>query len=235
MTIPSTINTLNWDQATTDLNNTGYAILPKVLTHAECEELVQRYTDDTLYRKTVVMERHQYGKGEYKYYAYPLLPVIQQLRETVYPKLAPIANGWMEALNKQTRFPDTLIQLLEQCHANGQIKPTALILEYAKGGFNALHQDLYGDVFFPMQMVIFLDEAGKDYEGGEFVLIEQKPRAQSKAIVLKPAKGDMLVFTTNFRAVKGKNGYHRVNMKHGVSEITQGSRHTLGIIFHDVK
>jgi len=235
MNIPSTINTHNWDQATTDLNNTGYTILPKVLTAAECDELVQQYTNDTLFRKTVIMERHQYGKGQYKYYAYPLLPVIQQLRENVYPKLAPVANGWMEALNKSNRFPDTLAQLLEHCHANGQLKPTALILQYAKGGFNALHQDLYGDVFFPMQMVIFLDEVGKDYEGGEFVLIEQKPRAQSKAIVLKPAKGDMLIFTTNYRAVRGNNGYHRVNMKHGVSEITEGNRHTLGIIFHDAK
>jgi hypothetical protein len=235
MEIQSRISTLNWDKATTDLNDNGYTIISKVLIANECDELVQQYTDETLYRKTVIMERHQYGKGEYKYYKYPLLPVIQQLRENVYPKLAPVANGWMEALNKDTRFPDTLAKLLEHCHANDQLKPTALILQYAKGGFNALHQDLYGDVFFPMQMVIFLDEAGKDYEGGEFVLIEQKPRAQSKAIVLKPGKGDMLIFTTNFRAAKGKNGYHRVNMKHGVSEITEGNRHTLGIIFHDAK
>jgi hypothetical protein len=235
MDIQLRINTLNWDTATAYLNNAGYAILPKVLTIAECDELVQQYADETLFRKTVIMERHEYGKGEYKYYKYPLLPVIQQLRETVYPKLAPVANGWMEALNKPTHFPDSLTELLTHCHTNGQLKPTALILQYAKGGFNALHQDLYGDVFFPMQMVVFLDEAGQDYEGGEFVLIEQKPRAQSKAIVLKPAKGDMLIFTTNFRAVKGKNGHHRVNMKHGVSEITEGNRHTLGIIFHDAK
>jgi hypothetical protein len=235
MEIQSRISTLNWDKATADLNDNGYAIIPKVLTGTECDELVRQYTDETLYRKTVIMERHQYGKGEYKYYQYPLLPVIQQLRENVYPKLAPVANGWMEALNKDTRFPNTLAELLEHCHANDQLKPTALILQYTKGGFNALHQDLYGEVFFPMQMVIFLDEAGKDYEGGEFVLIEQKPRAQSKAIVLKPGKGDMLIFTTNFRAAKGKNGYHRVNMKHGVSEITEGNRHTLGIIFHDAK
>jgi hypothetical protein len=235
MEIQSRISTLNWDKATADLNDNGYAIIPKVLTGTECDELVRQYTDETLYRKTVIMERHQYGKGEYKYYQYPLLPVIQQLRENVYPKLAPVANGWMEALNKDTRFPNTLAELLEHSHANDQLKPTALILQYTKGGFNALHQDLYGEVFFPMQMVIFLDEAGKDYEGGEFVLIEQKPRAQSKAIVLKPGKGDMLIFTTNFRAAKGKNGYHRVNMKHGVSEITEGNRHTLGIIFHDAK
>lgn len=235
MDIQLRIEALNWDKATTELNNNGYAVLPKVLTIAECDELIWQYNTEGLFRKTVVMEQHQYGKGEYKYYAYPLPQIIQQLRETVYPKLAPVANSWMEALNKEINFPGTLTQLLDHCHTNDQLKPTALILKYDKGGFNALHQDLYGDVFFPMQMVIFLDEQGTDYKGGEFVLIEQKPRAQSRAIVLKPGPGDMLVFTTNYRAVKGKAGYHRVNMKHGVSEITEGKRHTLGVIFHDAK
>jgi uncharacterized protein len=233
MHIQQTIEQLNWDKASADLNNTGYAILPAVITAAECDDLIAQYANESLYRKTVVMERHQFGKGEYKYFSYPLPQLVQQLREAVYPKLVHVVNSWMEALNIATRFPQSLAEQLAICHANNQVKPTALILKYAKGGFNALHQDLYGELFFPLQMVIFLDEPGKDYEGGEFVLIEQKPRAQSKAIVLKPRKGDVLVFTTNYRPVKGTRGYYRVNMKHGVSEITAGRRHTLGIIFHD--
>ena len=235
MNIPDRITALDWDKAATGLDDIGYAVLPNVLKPAECDDLVNQYADDALYRKTVIMERHQYGKGAYKYFKYPLPPLIQQLRESVYPKLVPVMNGWMEKLNMPGRFPDSLAEQLELCHANDQLKPTPLILKYEKGGFNALHQDLYGDVFFPVQLVIFLDEASRDYEGGEFVLIEQRPRAQSKAIVLKPRKGDMLVFTTNFRPVKGTRGYHRVNMRHGVSEITEGGRHTLGIIFHDAK
>jgi hypothetical protein len=233
MDIRQRIDQLNWDKAAADMNNTGYAILPGVLTGNECTDLIAQYDNEGLYRKKVIMERHQYGKGEYKYFSYPLPPLIQQLRETVYPKLVPIVNGWMQALNIAKDFPATLVEQLALCHANNQVKPTALILKYAKGGFNALHQDLYGEIFFPVQMVMFLNERGKDYEGGEFVLIEQRPRAQSKAIVLNPRKGDVLVFTTNFRPVNGTHGYYRVNMKHAVSEITEGNRHTLGIIFHD--
>jgi hypothetical protein len=233
MEIAQRINALDWATAADDLNSKGYAILPGVLTDTECRERIENYNIDNLYRKRVVMERHQYGKGEYKYFNYPLPPLIQQLRESVYPKLAPVANGWMRVLGKPLQYPGELPELLEQCHNMGQVKPTPLILQYEKSGYNALHQDLYGELFFPMQAVLFLDQQGVDYTGGEFVLIEQKPRAQSKAIVLKPGKGDMLVFTTNFRPVQGKLGYYRVNMKHGVSEITDGKRHTLGIIFHD--
>lgn len=233
MEISQRINPLDWATAADDLNNKGYAILPGVLTEAECKALIENYSNDSQYRKRVIMERHQYGKGEYKYFNYPLPPLIQQLRESVYPKLAPVANGWMRALDKPVQYPAELPELLEQCHYVGQLKPTPLILQYEKSGYNALHQDLYGEMFFPMQAVLFLDQQGVDYTGGEFVLIEQKPRAQSRAIVLKPGKGDMLVFTTNFRPVQGKLGYYRVNMKHGVSEITNGKRHTLGIIFHD--
>lgn len=233
MEISERINALDWATASDELNNKGYAILPGGLSDAECNGLIENYNDDRLYRKRVIMERHQYGKGEYKYFNYPLPPLIQQLRESVYPKLAPVANGWMQALGKPIQYPEKLPGLLEQCHDIGQVKPTPLILQYEKGGYNALHQDLYGELFFPMQAVLFLDEQSVDYAGGEFVLIEQKPRAQSKAIVLKPKKGDMLVFTTNFRPVQGKLGHYRVNMKHGVSEITDGKRHTLGVIFHD--
>ena len=233
MDIKHRIEKINWERAAVDINDTGYAILPNVLTAAECDAAIDNYDKDALYRKTIVMERHQYGRGEYKYFSYPLPSLIQQLRENVYPELVPVVNGWMKALNKEVRFPPTLAEQLALCHANNQLKPTALILKYTTGGFNALHQDLYGELFFPLQMVIFLNEPGIDYKGGEFILIEQKPRAQSKAIVLNPHKGDLLVFTTSFRPVNGAKGYHRVNMKHGVSEIKEGRRHTLGIIFHD--
>ncbi|RYE19047.1 MAG: prolyl 4-hydroxylase subunit alpha [Sphingobacteriales bacterium] len=218
-----------------DLNRTGYSIAKNVLTEKECDILVSQYTDAALYRKTVIMERHQYGLGEYKYFNYPLPPVVKQLRESIYSLLAPVANNWMEVLNIDKLFPENHVELLEYCHAQGQIKPTPLILKYGKSGYNALHQDLYGDVFFPMQAVLFLSEPGADYEGGEFVLLEQRPRVQSRAIVLKPGKGDLLMFTTNFRPVQGSRGYHRVNMRHGVSEVTEGQRYTLGIIFHDAQ
>lgn len=230
MDIRERIDLPDWSSLAGQLNDNGYVRINDVLTAAECEGLVKLYDDPLLYRKTILMERYRFGQGEYKYFNYPLPEIIEQLRQNVYPKLAAVANNWMRVLNIDTRFPDTLNELLEECHAKNQLRPTPLILRYGKGGYNTLHQDLYGEVFFPMQMVLFLDD---EYEGGEFVLIEQRPRAQSKAIVLKPGKGDMLIFTTNFRPVKGSKGYYRVNMKHGVGEVTSGNRHTLGIIFHD--
>jgi hypothetical protein len=229
------ITTLDWDGATASLNEHGYALLPEVLSGDECRQLIAAYKDENLYRKTIPMERYRFGKGEYKYFTYPLPPLIQSIREAVYPKLAPIANSWMKALNDARVFPSDLAGLLQQCRTHGQDKPTVLILQYGEGGHNTLHQDLYGEVFFPMQLVLFLDEPGRDYTGGEFVLVQQTPRAQSKAMVLTPVQGDMLIFTTNFRPVKGTRGYYKVNMKHGVSPVHQGSRHTLGIIFHDAK
>lgn len=227
------IEQLDWRKISCQLNDHGYALANNVLTDAECNSLVQQYDNKELYRKTISMERYRFGVGEYKYFNYPLPDLIENVRQNVYPHLAPVANNWMWALNINKQFPHTLEGLLEQCHQQGQIRPTPLILRYDKGGYNTLHQDLYGEVYFPMQLVLFLDEPGKDYEGGEFVLIEQRPRAQSRAIVQKPGKGDMLMFTTNFRPVKGSKGYYRVNMKHGVSEIIEGRRHTLGVIFHD--
>jgi len=179
------------------------------------------------------MERYRFGSGEYKYFNYPLPNLIQRIRTGIYPKLAPIANAWFKALNIEKVFPDTHQELLQQCNQNNQLKATVLILKYGKGGHNTLHQDLYGDIYFPIQTVLFLSEPGEDFTGGEFVLTQQTPRAQSKAIVLKPGKGDLLAFTTNFRPVKGTKGYYRANMKHGVSEIHEGERYTLGIIFHD--
>lgn len=178
------------------------------------------------------MERYRFGIGEYKYFKYPLPHLIQTIRITVYPKLVPIANTWMSVLNLKRYFPEEFEEL-RLCHQNNQTKPTVLILKYSKGGHNTLHQDLYGEIFFPFQLVIFLSELGEDYTDGEFVLTQQIPRAQSKAIVLRPHKGDILIITTNFRPIKGSRGYYQPQMRHGVSEVHDGKRYTLGIIFHD--
>ena len=232
MDLQQRIKEVNWTEVTESMHTKGYAQIPNILSADECDALVNQYPAD-IYRKTIVMEHHGYGFGQYKYYSYPLPRLVQALRESVYPHIAPIANKWMEVLNIDKQFPGNLNELTELCHQHNQLRPTPLILKYNKGGYNAMHQDLYGEVYFPMQLVICLNEPGKDYEGGEFVLVEQRPRMQSKAIVLNPRKGDMLLFTTNFRPVMGSKGYYRVNMKHGVSEVTNGERHTLGIIFYD--
>ena len=224
---------IDWQRVTGELNQKGYAILPQFLPNQSCEELIQKYNDSNLYRKTITMERHSFGLGEYKYFKYPLPDLIQTVRGAIYPKLAPIANAWMKKLNVERQFPDTFDELQRLCHDKNQTKPTVLILKYGKGGYNTLHQDIYGDIFFPFQLVFFLNEPDDDYTGGEFVLTQQIPRAQSKAIVLRPHKGDMLIITTNFRPIKGSKGYYRAQMKHGVSEVHNGERHTLGIIFHD--
>lgn len=227
------IESTDWQTITEAMHQNGYAIIPGLLPDKDCESLKADYDHPTAYRKTVVMERYRFGSGEYKYFDYPLPDIIQAIRTSMYPKLAPIANTWFRALNIDKQFPLEHTALLQQCHENGQEKATVLILKYGKGGFNTLHQDLYGDVYFPIQIVLFLNEPDKDFTGGEFVLTQQIPRAQSKAIVLKPKKGDVLIFTTNFKPEKGSKGYYRVNMKHGVSEVKSGERHTLGIIFHD--
>lgn len=231
--ISTVISQANWDIISEQLHTRGFAILPRILDEQTCHTLINSYDDEALYRKVIIMERYRFGLGAYKYFKYPLPSLIQSIRETVYPLLAPVANKWMEVLQIDKRFPADLATLHEACVVNGQDKPTVLILKYGEGGHNTLHQDLYGEVYFPLQMVLFLNEPGIDYTGGEFVLTEQIPRAQSKAIVLQPQRGDILIFTTNFRPVKGSKGYYRVNMKHGVSEVKKGQRHTLGIIFHD--
>ncbi len=228
------VNT-DWDSATTALNDTGYALLPSLVDKKECRHLIDSYTVPELYRKTVTMERYRFGRGEYKYFNYPLPNLVQNIRTSLYPHLAMVANSWMAALSIDVQYPLTHNALLEQCKAASQSKATPLILKYGKGGYNTLHQDLYGEVYFPMQAVLFLNSPGEDYTGGEFVLIQQTPRAQSKAIVLQPKEGDLLIFTTNFRPVKGSRGYYRAPMKHGVSEVHSGTRQTLGIIFHDAE
>lgn len=224
---------IDWQRVTEEMNEKGYVLVLGLLPDQYCEELISEYGNSALYRKTITMERHGFGLGEYKYFKYPLPDLIDRIRKEIYPKLTPIANTWMKALNIERQFPNQFDEFQRLCHDKNQTKPTVLILKYGKGGYNTLHQDLYGDIFFPIQLVLFLNNPGSDYTGGEFVLTQQVPRAQSKAIVLKPSRGDMLILTTNFRPIKGNKGYYRVQMKHGISEVHNGSRHTLGIIFHD--
>lgn len=227
------IENTDWNSVAEAMHQNGYAVIPDLLSDVQCEELKAAYDNPNGYRKTVHMERHRFGRGQYKYFHYPLPELIQQIRTQVYPQLAPIANIWFKALNIDMTFPLEHSELLKKCHENGQKLATVLILKYGKGGFNTLHQDLYGDVYFPIQMVLFLSDPETDYSGGEFVLTQQVPRSQSKAIVLKPNKGDLLIFTTNFKPERGTKGYYRTVMKHGVSELHDGERYTLGIIFHD--
>jgi uncharacterized protein len=227
------IQLMDWSQHQIDLNEKGYTIIPSVLSPAECAHLSGLYPDNYLYRNIINMKRYRFGLGEYKYFNYPLPPVIQALREDFYAPLSDIANDWMQKLSVEKQFPRTHGELITQCQAHSQSRPTPLILHYTAGGFNTLHQDLYGEVYFPFQVVFVLTQHGRDHEGGELVLVEQVPRAQSKAEVLKPNQGDAVIFTTNFRPIKGTRGYYRANMKHGVSEVKSGERYALGIIFHD--
>lgn len=231
--IQTKIAALPWQGITDQIHEKGFATLPALLAHEQCGRLIAEYVNPEAYRKTVVMERHRFGLGEYKYFQYPLPPVIQALRESMYPHLIPIANTWMKVLNCNEQFPPTHEEFLALCRQHEQLKATPLILKYGKGGHNTLHQDLYGEVYFPLQMAIFLSSPGEDYDGGEFVLTEQVPRAQSRPIVLRPQKGDALIFATSFRPQRGTRGYYRVNMRHGVSEVLRGNRYTLGVIFHD--
>ncbi|WP_129714205.1 2OG-Fe(II) oxygenase [Pedobacter sp. SYP-B3415] len=229
------IDGLDWAGIGDMLHDKGYAQIPAVLNEAACRQVSDLYDQDALFRKTVVMERFRFGLGEYKYFSYPLPGLLAAVRETLYRHLAPVANSWMHVLGEGRPFPDSLQAMLARCRAAGQTLPTVLQLRYGPGGYNTLHQDLYGELFFPIQAVIFLKQPGTDYTGGAFVLTEQVPRAQSKVIVLQPARGDLLLFTTGFRPVKGSRGYYRVTMKHGVSEVKEGRRETLGIIFHDAQ
>jgi len=213
----------------------GYAELPALLTATECRRTARLYDEGALFRKRVDMAPLRFGEGEYQYFRYPLPPLVETLRQGFYPLLAPIANAWMEALGQERRYPATLAAFLDNCHRAGQERPTPLLLRYAAGGYNALHQDLYGAVAFPFQMAVFLSAPERDYTGGEFLLVEQRPRAQSVGHVIRPVQGDAVVFTTNLRPAKGARGFHRVRVRHGVGEVRSGSRVTLGIIFHDAR
>jgi hypothetical protein len=213
----------------------GWASIPDVLTAEECNGLIRAYGDDSLFRSRVDMERHRFGVGDYKYFARPLPKLVAQLRIHAYPRLASIANGWAEALGSRDRFPPTLDAFLARCAKAGQTKPTPLLLHYEAGGYNCLHQDVYGGVGFPFQIVFFLSRPGEDYDGGEFLLVEQRPRAQSVGEAVLGRRGALLVFTNRIRPARGARGFHRVNVRHGVSRVRSGTRYTLGIIFHDAE
>lgn len=215
------------------LEEHGFVALPSVLTGDECAALIASYADDRLFRKTVVMARHGFGRGEYRYFAAPLPPLVAELRAALYRRLAPAANHFFERLGMTRRFPAELEPCLAQSHAAGQRLPTPLLLRYGPGDYNCLHQDLYGEFWFPLQAAVLLDEPGTDFEGGEFVLVEQRPRMQSRPIVVPLRRGDAVVFPVNHRPRRGARGYHRTTMRHGVSEVRDGHRHVLGLIFHD--
>jgi hypothetical protein len=227
------LSRLNWERISTALDAAGCAVLNKILDPETCAQLSNSYDDDRLFRSKVVMSRHGFGRGEYKYFAYPLPGVISELRTALYPELANIANRWNEQTGTAVTYPLKHEDFLSRCHKAGQIKPTPLLLRYAPGDFNCLHQDLYGEHVFPLQVAFLLSEPGVDFTGGEFVLTEQRPRMQSRVEVVPLTRGDAIIFPIHHRPVKGTRGTYRVNMRHGVSRLRSGHRHTLGIIFHD--
>jgi len=229
------VDAIDWTHASAELDAHGCATLAGLLSAEVCDALRALYPRDDLYRSRVVMARHGFGRGEYKYFDYPLPDVVGAFRTTVYPRLAPLANAWNEAMRIDTRFPPTHADFLRLCHQAGQSRPTPLILQYTAGDYNCLHQDLYGEHVFPLQLAILLSEPGKDFTGGEFVLTEQRPRMQSRAEVVPLRKGDAVIFAVHHRPVQGTRGAYCVNMRHGVSRLRSGHRHTLGVIFHDAK
>jgi hypothetical protein len=227
------VDALSWPSIHRDLDAQGFAHIEGLLTAAECESVVRLYVQPDQFRSRIVMERHNFGRGEYQYFADPLPPLVQALRETTYPRVAPIANAWSERLDQARRFPATHAELRAECQAAGQTRPTPLVLKYGPGDYNCLHQDLYGDLVFPLQLAVLLSEPGRDFDGGEFVLTEQRPRMQSRVEVVPLQRGDAVLFAVRERPVAGKRGDYRVQMRHGVSRLRSGSRHTLGVIFHD--
>jgi hypothetical protein len=222
-----------WSELLTELDERGHAVLPGLLGQRECGDVAALYADEAAFRSRVVMARHNFGRGEYKYLRYPLPPLVAELRQALYPKLAPFANRWHERLGLDPRFPGTLDAYLKRCHAAGQERPTPLILKYEAGDYNCLHQDLYGELVFPIQATVLLSKPGEDFIGGEFLLVEQRPRMQSKGEVVPLGQGDAVLFAVNSRPVAGARGDYRVTMRHGVSRLRSGHRLTLGIIFHD--
>jgi uncharacterized protein len=223
----------DWQAISDALDQEGWACLPGLLTHAESDATASLYYDDAPFRSRVVMARHGFGRGEYRYFAYPLPELVAALRSLLYMRLAPIANSWHERMGLTVRFPADHTSFLTRCHAAGQARPTPLLLRYGPGDYNCLHQDLYGEHVFPLQVAALLSEPGDDFAGGEFVLIEQRPRMQSRAAVVPLRRGDAVIFAVNARPVRGARGDYRVTMRHGVSRVTAGRRHTLGVIFHD--
>jgi hypothetical protein len=233
--INARVGMLDWISISTHLDDHGWAMVEKLLTADECETIAGLYDDDGRFRSHVVMARHGFGRGEYKYFTYPLPDIVADLRRAIYPNLAPIANRWNESMGIDVSYPDAHAGFIARCHKAGQTRPTPLLLQYAAGDYNALHQDLYGEHVFPLQMTILLSEPEQDFTGGEFVLTEQRPRMQSRAEVVPLRRGDAVVFAVHHRPVHGTRGTYRVNLRHGVSRLRSGHRHTVGVIFHDAK
>lgn len=227
--------TFDWPTLTEELDDAGCAVLPKLLTSAECRALAALYQEPGHFRSHVIMARHGFGKGEYRYFSYPLPGLLGGMRTALYPRLAVLANAWNARMGIDARFPESHTAYLAQCHAAGQTRPTPLLLQYGPGDYNCLHQDLYGDLVFPIQIAILLSEPGEDFTGGEFCMTEQRPRMQSRVEVVPLRQGDAVAFAVNNRPVQGTRGSYRVKLRHGVSRVRSGLRHTAGIIFHDAQ
>jgi uncharacterized protein len=227
------VESLVWPQVAQDLDAYGNAVLPKILTAEECQRLATLYENPIVFRSRVVMGRHGFGRGEYQYFKYPLPPTIAALRTLLYARLVSLANRWNETMRIDVQYPQTLAEFLERCHAAAQTRPTPLLLRYGAGDYNCLHQDLYGEHVFPIQVAILLSKPEIDFTGGEFVLTEQRPRMQSRPEIVPLRQGDAVAFAVHHRPVSGKRGVYRVKLRHGVSRLRSGQRHTLGIIFHD--
>ena len=234
-TIAERVKKIAWEQVSHDLDALGNAVVPDLLTPEACRALSSLYQKDDIFRSRVIMERHNFGRGEYKYFNYPLPDLVASLRTALYTHLVSIANRWNEAMKIDVRYPENHEDFIKRCHDAGQVRPTPLVLEYGPNDYNCLHQDLYGDHVFPLQLTILLSECERDFTGGEFVLTEQRPRMQSRPMVVPLRQGDGVIFAVHSRPVQGKNGMYRVNLRHGVSRIRSGNRHALGIIFHDAK
>ncbi len=230
-----TVEEISWEQVVQDLDSQGNAVIKSILSAGECDNVRALYPERKLFRSEVIMERHGFGRGEYRYFRYPLPALIATLRTSLYPHLVPIANRWNEVLGIDARYPARHADYIRRCHQAGQDKPTPLILKYETDDYNCLHQDLYGEHIFPLQVAVLLSEPERDFTGGEFVMTEQRPRMQSRPIVVPLRKGDGVVFAVHHRPVQGKKSVYRVNLRHGVSRLRSGSRHTLGIIFHDAQ
>ena len=233
--LPARIASLDWARIAADLDAHGCAVIGPLLSPAQCTSLAALYAQDAPFRSRVIMARHGFGRGEYRYFAYPLPELVATLRSELYPPLAAIANRWNELLDIDVQYPAEHAAYLRRCKQAGQSKPTPLLLQYGEGDFNCLHQDIYGEHVFPLQLTVLLSEPGRDFEGGEFVLTEQRPRMQSRAEVVPLQQGEGVIFPVHHRPVQGTKGIYRVNMRHGVSRLRSGHRHTLGVIFHDAK
>jgi uncharacterized protein len=224
---------IDWRQVAASLDERGYATTLPLLTAEECRGLAALYPRQDAFRSRVIMQRHNFGRGEYQYFRYPLPVTVESLRQAIYPRLTVIANSWREKLNEEGRFPRSLAAYLDECHRAGQERPTPLMLKYEAGDYNCLHQDLYGDLVFPLQLTVLLSAPDEDFTGGEFLLVEQRPRAQSRGEVVPLRQGEAVIFPVHHRPVQGARGHYRVTMRHGVSRLRSGQRYTLGVIFHD--